>query len=652
MSGNRTMALPTLWLAPLLAVILVGSLGAPWNSVATVDERTYLEMSLGIQETGLPTVENGPVDRFPALQARWNLYRDGQLWGAMAPGFPYLAAPLLRLGGIGAVIRLNLALLALLALAVYLLGKRLGGEAEVGVAAAYIALLSIPLWTSSFGLLPYSFAITGVSWALYLGVRALEGDSVRWAALTGLLAGLATTTQLLVFPMLLGLVAALAWHRRSLGVSAALGSLPAFALLAVVNRTRFGSWNPLSDGPCVWQGCPDSGVDPQSADHMIAAALPLLGWLSISALLLWSVRRQGRGPKVLTVLATIVPLLALPSLRADLQSYLGLAWHLLIDVGIWPDAENTTTAADGLGTFIGPHVVKALLQSSPALVLVAAAPFSRNRLSILWLPALSLFAMLILRAPMPVDFALGHPFLNLRYLAPAAPVLAVLAALGARRLRWRLSTLALAGLVAATLRWTLHLGADDLELWRRLLLLRGPLLVAAALALSTALALRRPSDLRVRTATLLAAIAFGWGAGVSLGVDLAATVRLRDRVEFLVRGLDGHLPHRFALIGHPNELDAPLSWKGTRDIEYLDLKEVTTGSQVDELVRWWQRDRRPVFWLLAPGEEHPTLAEDLVLEQIEPQLGLARVRAPGPAAGVATEASQPEPDPALQDPTS
>ena len=70
-------------MAPLLVVILAGAFRAPWSSVATVDERTYLEMAGGIQQTGLPLVDNGPVDRFPALQARWNLFRDGRLWGSM-----------------------------------------------------------------------------------------------------------------------------------------------------------------------------------------------------------------------------------------------------------------------------------------------------------------------------------------------------------------------------------------------------------------------------------------------------------------------------------------------------------------------------------------------------------------------------------------
>jgi len=619
------MALPTLLMAPLLIVILAGAFSAPWSSVTTVDERTYLEMALGIQQTGLPLVDNGPVDRFPPLQARWNLNRDGRLWGSMAPGFPYLAGGLLQAGGIRMVIRSNLALLALLAVAVFLTGRELTNQTEVGIAAAYVALLSIPLWTSSFGFLPYSLAITGFAWALYCAARAQTLGRRGAALLAGLLAGFATTSQLLIFPMLVGLVAALAWNRLALGLAAGLGALPALGAMAWINHARFGSWNPLSDGPCAWQGCPESGIDPQSVGHMVMTALPVLGWLAATALLLWLLRRSRSHSRAVVVILALVPLVTFEPLREGLLSYLQMGWRLLIDVGAWEQAENTTTAADGLGTFIGPHVVKALLQGSPALVLVGAARLARPKLALLWLPVAALLAMLLLRASMPVDFALGHPFLNLRYLMPAAPPLAVLATIGARRLPWRLPHLALAALVAALLRWTLWTGTDDFELWRRVILLRGSLLVAVVLSVVVAATLRGPALAGRRTATVLAALAFGWGAGVSLGVDLAATVRVRDRVEVLVGELEHRLPERCALVGYPNQLDAPLTLRARRDIQYLDLKEVEDWRESAGPIRWWLAEQRPVFVLLAPGETLAAPGKDLDLTVIEPSLGLARV---------------------------
>lgn len=625
MSRSRAMAPPTLLMAPLLVVILVGALRAPWSSVATVDERTYLEMAMGIQETGLPLIDNGPVERFPPLQARWNLFRDGLMWGSMAPGFPYLSSSLLRAGGIRAVMRINLALLALLAVAVFLTGRELSSQTEVGVAAAYVALLTFPLWTSSFGFLPYSLAITGFAWALYCAARSLRLGRPGWALLAGLLAGLATTSQLLIFPMLVGLVAALAWNRLVLGLAAALGTVPALVGLAWLNHTRFGSWNPLSDGPCAWQGCPESGADPQSVEQMVVAALPVLGWLAAGTLVLWLLRRSPSHVRSVAVLLTLVPLAIFEPLREGILRYLQMGWRLLIDVGAWGEAENTTAAADGLGTFIGPHVVKAFLQGSPALVLVAAARLARPKLALLWLPVAALFSMLLLRASLPVDFALGHPFLNLRYLMPAAAPLAILATIGARRLPWGLHHLALAALVAALLRWSLWAGTDDLELWRRVLLLRGSLFVAVLLTVILTVALRSPALAWRRRATVLTAIAFGWGAGVSLGVDLAATVRLRDRVDILVGDLEPHLPERCALLGYPDQLDAPLTLLAERDVEYADLVEFEDWTRLRPVLLWWREQGRPIYGLLPPGQVAASPWSDLRFEPVDRDINLVEV---------------------------
>ena len=627
MDLGRAMAPPTLLLSLLVVVILIGASIAPWSSVATVDERTYLEMALGIQEMGLPLVDNGPVERFPALQARWNYSRDGQMWGSMAPGFSYLSSQLMHLGGIRTVIRSNLALLALLTIAIFLIGRELTDQPEIGVAAAYVALLTIPVWTTSFGFLPYSFAITGFAWALFCASRALTSDSWTWALLAGLLAGVATTSQLLVFPMLVGLVAALAWSRPVLGLAATVGAVPFFTAMAWLNQLRFGSWNPLSDGPCAWQGCPDSGVDPQSVGQMVLTALPVLGWSVLGLATLWLLRERRTRTRVVGLLLIGLPIVALASLREGLIRYLEMGWRLLIDVGVWQGAENTAVAEDGLGTFIGPHVVKALLQSSPALVLIGFARLPRPKLALLWFPVAALFGMLLMRAAMPVDFALGHPFLNLRYLMPAAPPLAILAIIGARRLSWGLPHFALAALVAALLRWALWMGADDMQFWRRVLLLRGSLVVAAVVTAVVAMTLFREHRSQGRMATAMAAIAFGWGAGVSLGVDLAATIRLRDHVETRVDALESRLPARFALVGYPDQLDAPLTLRARRELEYLDLKEIEDWQDGAHPIRFWLDHERPVFLLLPPSGLQDDAWPDLEFTMVEPALGLAQVRA-------------------------
>lgn len=209
---------------------------------------------------------------------------------------------------------------------------------------------------------------------------------------------------------------------------------------------------------------------------------------------------------------------------------------------------------------------------------------------------------------------------------PAAPLMAILAVIGARRLSWGLPHLALATVVAALLRWTLWIGTDDMQLWRRVVLLRGSLVLAVLLATTVAWTLFREVRTKPWLATTLAAIAFGWGAGVSLGVDLAATVRLRDQVELRVDELEKRLPKRFALVGYPDQLDAPLTMRARRDVQYLDLMELEDWREGADPIRWWLDKERPVFFLLPPARLPDDLWPDFDLDTVSTALGLSEIR--------------------------
>jgi hypothetical protein len=606
-------------------VVLVGAVIAPWSTVATVDERTYLEMTAAVAETGLPRFSNGPVETFPELQARWNLADGTQIWGVMAPGMSYLFAPFFLIGGIGLLIRINIALIAVIALGGFDLGRRVTGDPILGVASAYVAIMAVPVWSSSLSLTPYSIAIAAIVWSLSAAVRALELRSrqYRWAAVSGLLGGLAALCHLLVLPIALSLGLVLLWKRGRLGLIYGVAALPAAIAAGLLNRARFGSWNPVSDGPCAWKGCPESGIDPQSVGQMLIYGAPFLVVVLVSALGV-SILRPRRWISVVVVLTAGILVFSIPLLREPAQRYGLLTWALLVSPNVLPFGPEYRLAPDGFGLFVGPNVVKGLLQGSPFLVLALLGCRRVRYREVLLVPVLAHLAMLILRANMPWDLALGHSFLSFRYLMPIAPLLAVLAVAALRDLDWNLHWLAAAAVIAALLRWWLAGPHDDFDLLRRQFLLRSTVTVAFCLLAAVWYSDRTTHRLASKAALCLSALALGMSAGITIGVDFTATARFRTKNDLVVEVTERSLPDRLALVAYPDELDAVLSLLPEKDLEYLDLLEVTQPETVVELTRYWQDEGRPVF-LRLPADPEFSLTSGLVARVVDPAVGLVEL---------------------------
>ena len=90
----------------------------------------------------------------------------------------------------------------------------------------------------------------------------------------------------------------------------------------------------------------------------------------------------------------------------------------------------------------------------------------------------------------------------------------------------------------------------------------------------------------------------------------------------------GATPERFALIGFDDQIDPALTLRAERDVEYLDLGELATVAEARQVILWWHRRGRPVFVIFPAGEAPGSPWPDLILEPVQPGVGLLRVVEP------------------------
>jgi hypothetical protein len=615
----------------------------------------------GVRRHGLPYTENGPPDavqRFPELRARWNRVQDGRLWGTLAPAFPYLALPAYLIGGAAAVTKLNLALFAVLALALYGMGRRLTGDPLAGTASAYVAIATAPVWGSSFDTSPYSFAITFLACAAYLALRALESEAgSRRARLfafgAGITGGLSIGSHVLGFPMvavLIGLLAVLpgandapiarslpafleplrAWFptrsgslRR--GAPGFVGLALPLAVQSVFNHVRFETWNPITYGPCEWHSCAETGLDHQGIGAMVSYAAPVLAWLAIALVCAWFVRRSRFALGVVALAAVLVLMPSHSTLHARALGLGSMAWGFVVDMSELDVRYGFARHPDGLGVFLGPFAVKALLQCTPALVLSPLAVFSvpRERRAgavLLALPCAAMIVSLALRANLPTAFALGFPFLDLRYVFPLIPLLAVLAVAAVHDREWTLWHVLGALALACGLGVWIGRHVDDNSHALRVIVLRGTLVMAAA---SFLLAARGPAPRAIGLAVI--ALTFGLGGAVTLGRDLRSLVGLRNDSDRHMDAVTRLTPARFALVGWPPEIDPVLALRTRRDIVYADLYESQNWANFRVLIDRWTAERRPIYALFPPANVMNSPWSDVRFDLVDRSLGLYRI---------------------------
>ena len=500
-----------------------------------VDECTYHLMLRGAAE-GTLGFWNGYAER-PSAELVWPtvVAHAGRLVPITPPFYAAVAWPFFALGGFAGLFLMNaLLFVAWLVLTARLARAWLGDERLAAIAVAVLAFATYG-WEYSQAAWPHMLSSVVVVGALLAGHAALAAETAAARGRAGLLAGAllgfgvgVRLDVLLAAPaVLLPLCFAAVPQRRAIA-AVLLGALPPPLLLTFMNYLKFGIASPLTYGP----------RDAPSGDW--TRYLPVAGVGLLLAGAVWAARRPAlarwlRGHRAAVVAGLVAALcvaLWVPELRALLERLARGVGILLVDLRGLPERivrpALSRSAGDGLVYF--GHLKKAWLQSLPylaLLVLPAAAALRGGRER----PALVALALLPLTQLAAFGFFAwdGGMALNLRYLTPALPCVAILTAWALRELgrgggatAWGVGAWAGVALFWLLSR-TRRSGPDAMELF----VLDVPLAIAAALLLAALAFQLRASAPRRAAARGLAALALVWAGLVAFTYDYPAVRWLR-----------------------------------------------------------------------------------------------------------------------------
>lgn len=661
---RRRLRVALLLLIPLVLTTLVLAYVVQFRGAISVDNRTYVEMATGVRAHGLPYTHNAYSEDFPEARPPFNIPQDGKLWGQYPPLYPYVAGLALHLGGLAALGKQSVLLVGLLGLVLFLVGWRYSGDPLRGVAAAYLTLLGSPAWASSVQTLSSPLLFLTVSLAVLAGLVSLDQRGWRtlaFSALAGFCVGLAVATHLLGLALGAGLLAALALARpadapaltgvrglvpdaegwRRFGAAVFAFTLPLLPV-AWLNHLRFGTYNPISYGPCVWAQCVYSASNDLSAAGLLRFALPAVPYFVLVGVALFLVRRRRWAIGLVLVVAALalVPTTAVgTSALGMLRTAYAYAFdNTVIDFG---DVPGFSTFPDGLGHAAGSQVVKSFLQSSPILLCAALVPMgrrgARGRTLVLLLPVLGLVGNLAILARFHGAWSMGHPLVFLRYAIPAAPLLSVLAVEALWTLPWRRWHATLAVTVAVGGCVYFASTVYDVALFRRIVELRVTVLFAVLTVACVVLARRAPGRVWDALAGPLAAVTLGLTITVSTGVDTRMMAGWGKELDAQVGRLAALTPKRFAMVGYGPVSDHVLTLRAERDIAYIDLIEAPDlkWDNFRVLIDLWTADGRPIFGMfptdIDPPFRWPYADWDVPGVQLDAAMGFWQIGPPGPS---------------------
>ena len=539
MTSGRRLRLAAL--AAIAAGHLLLSVFAVVPGYLSIDEATYHLMTRDQSRTGGFEVWNGYRERpSPELISASIAAHDGALAGRPPPFHPALAVPFYRLAGYRGLFALNAVAFVAAAAILVLLARRLFGDLDLALDALLVLALgtfaweySQAAWTHATALL---FSLGSFTTAVFALLERRPPRAVGLALAAGVIAGLGVGIRLdgvfLLAAILLLFLFRSPWQPGR-ALAALAGAAPPLALLAEINRQRFGIFSPLSMGRNV--GLAEIG-----------RYLPLLALGAAALGLIWAltrlpVRRRLRRRRAVPVIAAALVLLtlAVPAGRRLLAREARGAYTLGVDLRALDldRREPAMLRSDDRAVLYVGGVKKAMVQSCPylAVLLLPAMRLARRRrvtdgqggdreagrLAILFAVPLVYFGFY-------AQFSWhGGLSLNLRYLTAILPYTSILTAWAlrqplARPAGWREW---LAGAGGAVLLFVGARTALDGIPGDEVLVLTLPLALAGGLLIALLWALRQDGrgvarSRGRRVISALAAAGLAWAALTAFAYDL------------------------------------------------------------------------------------------------------------------------------------
>lgn len=580
----------------------------------TWDSGTYHLMVRTLFETGGFFIQNGyEAINSPLLAVGQTVPHGGHLVSQYPEYYTFLALPFFAVFGYQGLMVLNtVAFLATCAL-IWRSAPWFSCHRDAPAAAVIIYGLATFAWEfsqSSYPHLTSTFLILLACWLAW-GAWLKDTDKVTtpndWVrqgngryALAGFVFVVAIGVRLdsafaglaLALPLIHG--GRIRWMPALFMIA---GALPALLGLAWINLIKFGTFMPFTYG----RG-PAGGFTASASLYIPMATL----FAAALALYLIQTRPQLRLRRQHIVLLLLAAGLALLLTRFGQQLLFGL-YQIIIDLRVRPDiSEAALTRSPGNALVYIGNVKKSLIESAPFLaviVLPAICGLIRGTYGRRWLLWL-----------VPVGFIGFYGFfawhgsvgLNMRYLNPALPFLAILAShewLRFGRSFKRRGPVFWFGVVIAWLALAIFLlfGVNALVV-QELVLLDGALFIAGLLLIlqiAKYIWVKPKSLNNLISIVLLFSII--WSSAVMFSRDYLFSLRLRKHFLEVAQWSQQEMPANSVILAHTPDV----TWGMVDDINGLIIANYTLGApdEMDRLVRSYI-DERPIF-MITPRE--PTI---------------------------------------------
>lgn len=426
LADGQTARQGTAILVALGAAVLLYALFFAQLGFFIIDEAIYFFAADTFRLTGSLILDNGRHLGFSTDLLWTNLLTDGPdgVTSQYPPGTTFVWAPLLSVFGERSVIVLNALATVGTVFATRGLAMRLFGDPVVAIAAAILLLLGTFSLEYAFVYWPHMVSVWTIvlSFSLFLDAMDDRRGTVGPALLSGLILGagmLFRLDNILLLPVFAVLSVLFAARPVRLMVGGCLGVVPAIAVLALVNREKFGTFNPVSYGG-------------KSSFTSIEVLLPFaIAGMTVLLLLALFRARPPRRPLLLAAggvaILAIVGLSVAP-VRSLMETY-AIGLHLLLI-----DARNPLNPLTGIismpdgTTLYWGLAKKALAQSMPwlgLLGLLAGAGAWRGRGRAF---AIVMIFAAIFTFPFVATAWHGGMSSNMRYFLPLLPFLAAVVA--------------------------------------------------------------------------------------------------------------------------------------------------------------------------------------------------------------------------------